>query len=75
MILYSKAFQKSDAADKRGEESEEHECPNKFEVSFKIMEVDAIMEMVEDTLHHFWFIINVIVSNDGVTMWDVLKHP
>ena len=31
MVLYSKACRKCDAAEKRREKSEEHECPNNFE--------------------------------------------
>ena len=33
MVLYSKACRKWDAAQKRGEEPEEHECPKNFEGS------------------------------------------
>ena len=50
MVLYSKACRKCDAADKRGEESEEHECPKNFEGSSKSMEASAILKMVEDAL-------------------------
>ena len=30
MVIYSKAFRKCDASENRGEEAEEHECPNNF---------------------------------------------
>ena len=42
MVLYSKASRKCDAAYKRGEEAEEHECPKNFEGSSKIMEASSI---------------------------------
>ena len=38
MVIYSKAFLKCDAMDNKVEETEEHECPKKFEGSSKIME-------------------------------------
>ena len=31
--------------------------------------------MVEDASYNCFFIIDVIVSNDGIRMRDVLKHP
>ena len=37
MVLYSKACWKFDAAENRGEEAEEHECPNNFEGRSKSM--------------------------------------
>ena len=43
MVLYSKAYKKCDAADKRREEAEDNECQNKFEWSYKSMEADAIL--------------------------------
>ena len=43
MVLYSKAYKKCDAADKRREEAEENEFPNKFEGRYKSMEADAIL--------------------------------
>ena len=51
MILYSKACWKFDAAENRGEESEEHEFPKNFEGSSKSMEASAILNMVEDALY------------------------
>ena len=39
------------------------------------MESDAIMKMVEDTFLHRCLIIDAIVSDDGSTMRDVIKHP
>ena len=50
MVLYSEACRKCDAAEKRGEESEEHECPKHFKGSLKIMESSTILKMVEDAL-------------------------
>ena len=75
IVLYSKAFRKCDAAEKKGEEVEEHEFPKNFEGSSKIIEASAILKMVEDALYNFFFIIHVIVSNNGSTMRAVLKHP
>ena len=46
MVLYSKACQKCDTAEKRIEESEEHECPKNFEGCLKSMEASAILKMV-----------------------------
>ena len=37
MVLYSKSCRNCDAAEKRGEETEEHEFPKNFEGSSKIM--------------------------------------
>ena len=39
------------------------------------MEASAILKMVEDAFYNFFFIIDVIVSNDDSTMQDVLNHP
>ena len=75
MVLYSKACRKCDAAEKRGEEAEEHECPKNFEGSSKIMEASAILEMLEDAFNNCFFIIDVIVSDDESTIRAVLKHP
>ena len=38
--------QKCDAAEKRGEEAEEHECKKNFGGSSKSMEASAILKMV-----------------------------
>ena len=75
MVLYSKACRKCDSAEKKGEETEEHECPNNFEGSSKSMEASAILKMVEDAYYNRFFIIDVIVSDDNSTMRSVLKHP
>ena len=74
MVLYSKACRKCDAAEKRREKSEEHECPNNFEGSSKSMEASVILNMVEDAFYNLFFIIDVIVSNYDRTMQSVLKH-
>ena len=68
IALYSKACRKCDAAEKRGEEAEEHECPKNFEGSSKSMEASAILNMVEDSFYNCFFIIYVIVSDDDSTM-------
>ena len=68
MVLYSKACQKCDATDKRGEEGEEHDCPNNFEGSYKIMEAAAILKMVEYEFCDCCFIIDVIVRDNDRTM-------
>ena len=75
MVLYSKSFRKCDAAEKGGEEAEEHELPKNFKGSSKSMEAYAILKMVEDALYNRFFIIDFIVSDDGSTMRAVLKHP
>ena len=75
MVIYSKACQKCDAAEKIREEAEEHECPNNFEGSLKIMEASTIRKMVEDAFYNRFFIIDVIVSNNDSTMRAVIKHP
>ena len=75
MVLYSKACRKSDSAEKKGEESEEHERPKNFKVSSKSMEASAILKMVEDAYYNRFFIIDVIVSNDYSIVQAVLKHP
>ena len=64
MVIYSKAYQKCDATEKRGEESEEHECPKNSKGSSKNMEASIIMNMVEDALYNCFFIIDVIVIED-----------
>ena len=75
MVLYSRACQKCDSAEKRGEEAEEHEFPKNSEGSSKIMKASAILKMVEDAFYNRFFIVEVIVSEDGSTMQAVLKHP
>ena len=75
MVLYSKACQKCDAEDKRGEEAEEHEHPKNFEGISKSMEASAIMKMIEDAFLNRFFVIDVIVSGDDRTMQAVIKHP
>ena len=69
-----KAFRKCDAAENRRKEAEEHECPNNFEGSSKSMEASAILKMVEDAFYNCFFTIDVIVSDDDITMRDFLKH-
>ena len=68
MVLYSKACQKCDDAEKRGEEAEEHECPNNFKGSSQSIEASAILKMVEDAFYNRFIIIDVIVSDDDTTM-------
>ena len=75
MVFYYKACRKCDSTEKRGKESEEHECPNNFDGISKSMEASAILKMVEDALYNHFFIIDVIVSDDDSTMKAVLKHP
>ena len=75
MVLYSKACRKCDAAKKREEQAEEHECPNNLEGSSNSMEASATLKMVEDALYNRFFIIGVTVRDDGSTMRAVLKHP
>ena len=75
MILYSRACRKCDAAEKRREESEEHEFPKNFKGSSKIKEAFAILKMVEDAFYNHLFIIDAIVSDNDRTMRAVLKHP
>ena len=74
MVLYSKAFWKCNAADKRREEADEHECPKNFEGILKSMEASANLKMIEDAFYNCFFIIDIIVSDDDSTMQDVLKH-
>ena len=38
------------------------------------MEASAIMKMVEDAFYNLLFIIDVIVRDDDITMWAVLKY-
>ena len=68
MVLYSEDCQKCDAAYKRGEESEEHDCSKNFEGSSKIMEAGSILKMVEGAFRHHYFIIDIIVSDDYSTI-------
>ena len=68
MVLYSKAFRKCDAAEKRGEEAEGHECQKNFEGSSEIIEASAILKMVEDAFYNRFFIIDVIVIDDDRTV-------
>ena len=75
MVIYSKACQNCDAADKRGEESEVHDWPKNFEGRYKSMEAAAIMKMVEYEFRDHCFIIDAIVSGDDSTMRSVLNHP
>ena len=75
MVLYSKACRKCDATENRGQESEEYEFPNKFEVSLKHIKVYAILKMVEHALYNRFFIIDVIISDNGITMQAVLSNP
>ena len=75
MVLYSKACLKCHAAEKRREEAEEHECPKNFEGSSKSMEASAILKIVEDAFYNRFFIIDVLVADDGSTMRAVPKHP
>ena len=58
----------------RVEESEQHDWPKHFEGSFKIMEVDTILEMVENAFQNLCFIIYAIVSDYDSTMWYMIKH-
>ena len=74
MVLYSKACRKCDAAEKIGEESEEHECPKNFEGSSKIMDSSAILKLVYDAFCNRFFIIDFIVRNNDSTMRAVLNH-
>ena len=75
VVLYSKDFWKCDAADKRREESDYHECSNNFEGISKSIEAGEIMKMVEDAIHHCCLIIDVIISDEKITMQDVIKNP
>ena len=75
MVIYSKACRKYDSAEKRGEEAEEHEFPNKFKGSSKSMEASVILKMLEDAFCDRFFIVDAIVSDDDRTMRAVLKHP
>ena len=64
VVIYARACQQFDAEYKRVEESEEHYCPNNFERSYKSMESDAIINIVEDAFYHHCFTIDFIVSDD-----------
>ena len=75
MVLYSKARWKCDVADKRGEEAEVYDCPKNFEQSYKRIKSGAIIKMSEYAFHQPSFIIDFIVINDDIKMWDVIKHP
>ena len=63
------------AAEKRGEETEEHECQKNFKGISNSMEASEIMKMVEDYFYNRFFIIDVIVRDDDSTMRAVLNHP
>ena len=39
------------------------------------MEASAILKMVEDAFYNRFFVIDIIVSNDDITIRAVLKHP
>ena len=75
MVLYSKACRKCDSAEKIGEEAEENECPKIFEGSSKIMEASAILKMVENTFYNYFFVVDIIVSDNDSTIRAVLKNP
>ena len=55
IVLYSRACWKCGAAEKRVEESEEHECPKNFEGSSKITEASAILNMVYDAFYNRFY--------------------
>ena len=74
MVIYSKAFQKCYDVGNRVEEAEQHDWPKTFEGSFKIMEVDTIMDMVEKSFQNLCLIIDTIVSDYDSTMWYMIKH-
>ena len=74
MVLYSNAWRKCDATDKRGEETEEHECPKNYEGSSKKIEAGEILNIVEYEFFHCSFIIDVIVRYDASTTRTVLNH-
>ena len=75
MVLYSKVCCKCDAAENRGAEAEEQECPMNFEGISKWVEASTILNMVDDSLYNGFFIIDVIVSDDDSTIRAVLNHP
>ena len=52
MVLCSKACQKCDAAENRGAEAEEYECPKNFERSSKWVKASTILNMVEDEFYN-----------------------
>ena len=62
MIVYSKACQRFDSRYNRGELVEIYDHQKKFQGSSKIMEANAIINMVGDKFRHRCFIIGVIVS-------------
>ena len=74
MVLYSKACRKCDAADKRGEEAEEHEYPNNFEGNSKRMEASYILKVVEDAFHNRFFIVDIVPGDNDITVQAVLDH-
>ena len=39
------------------------------------MESDAIINMAKNSYHHHYFITDVIISDDNITMKDVINHP
>ena len=75
MVLYSKACQKCDSSENRGEEEEEHEFPKNFGGRSKSMEASDILKMVEDAFYNLFFIIHDIICDDDSKMQAVLKHP
>ena len=74
MVLYSKVYRKFYYSENRGEEAEEHECPENLKGGSKSMEASSIMKMVEDAFYNCFFIIDFIFSDDDRTMRAVLKH-
>ena len=65
---------KCDSVENRGEESEEHDRPKNFKGSSKITEASAILKMVEDAFYNRFFIVDVFVSDDDITMQAVIMH-
>ena len=49
--------------------------PKNFEGSPKSMEASAILKMVEDEFYNRFFIIDIIIRDDDITIPAVLKHP
>ena len=39
------------------------------------MEAAAVLKMVEDAFRYLCFIIDVIISNNGITVRSVINHP
>ena len=67
-IVYSKACQRFDAGDNRGEEVEIYGHQKNFQGISKSMEANAILKMVGDKFRHRCFIIGVIVSEYNRTI-------